>query len=340
MNGRIPIFTVQDEKYRADSCRPLEQAANADEINLHAVAHGHYPGLRLSKNVLPGLKTIGFWDAPKQQKWRLDWHQNEGVEICLLERGHLDFAIEGQDFQLQPLDLTITRPWQRHRLGDPTIGPGRLHWMIIDLGVRRPHQSWVWPKWIILAPRDLEELTTLLRQNEHPVWQSAEAVGKCFARIARKIEQGTQSERVDVSWIQLLINELLMHVLELLRSRHVQKDASLAETQRTVELFLEDLRSDHLSLANEWTLRSMAAECGLGVTQFTEYCRTLTNATPVQHMNRLRLEAAAELLSQQPHLTNVQLAEQFGFSSPQYFATVFRRHYGYPPQQHASQVLE
>jgi AraC family L-rhamnose operon regulatory protein RhaS len=333
MNVRIPIFTVQDETYRADACRPLELAIQAGELIAKAVVHGHYPGQRLPKKVLPGLKTAGYWDAPKQQKWGLDWHQNEGIEICLLERGHLDFAVEEQSFQLQPLDMTITRPWQRHRVGDPVVGPGRLHWIIIDVGVRRPHQSWQWPNWIMIDRSDLEELTALLRQNEHPVWQSANEVGQCFQRIAPVLEESNDRDVVNVSWLQLLVNELLLHVLELLRSRRVQKDASLAETQRTVELFLEDLRSDLRNLANEWTLKSMAEECGLGVTRFTEYCRRLTNATPMQHLNRMRLETAAELLATHPELSNVQVAEMCGFSSPQYFATVFRRHHGCSPQQ-------
>jgi AraC-like DNA-binding protein len=333
MSSRTPIFHAQDETYRADSCQPLQDADAAGELTVKAVVHGHYPGHALPKNVLPGLKTIGFWDAPKRQRWRLDWHQNEGIEICLLERGHLDFAVEEHSFQLQPLDLTITRPWQRHRLGEPVVGPGRLHWIIIDVGVRRPHQTWEWPSWIILDRSDLVELTDLLRQNEHPVWQGANEVGQCFKRIAHILEQANDREVVNISWLQLLINELLLHVLELLRSRRVQKDASLAETQRTVELFLEDLRSDLRTLANTWTLKSMADECGLGVTRFTEYCRRLTNATPMQHLNRLRLETAAELLANRPELSNVQVAEMCGFSSPQYFATVFRRHHGCSPQQ-------
>ena len=296
MSQRIPIYTFQDETYRADSCRPLLAAAIADEIRLEAVVHGHYPGRPLPRNALPGLKTIGFWDARNQQKWGLEWHQNEGIELCLLERGQLEFAVEGQSFQLHPNDFTITRPWQRHRLGDPAIGPGRLHWMIIDVDVRRPHQTWKWPEWIILSQQDLEELTSLLRENEQPVWRHASKVGQCFQRIAHVLESKRGEEIADVSWLALLINELLLLLLELLRQRDVEKDVTLTATQRTVELFLEDLRSDHRHLAEEWTLKLMAEACGLGVTRFTEYCRRLTNTTPMQHLNRLRLEAAAQLL--------------------------------------------
>ena len=65
-------------------------------------------------------------------------------------------------YSLKPGHLTITRPWQPHSLGNPHIGPNRLHCIILDVEVRRPHQSWNWPDWIILTRNDLKQLTALL----------------------------------------------------------------------------------------------------------------------------------------------------------------------------------
>ncbi len=329
MSPRIPIFTNQDEIYQADTCQPLTWAVEAGEIRLQTLVHGHYPGRVLPKSVLPGLKTVGFWDAEAPQTWGLDWHQNEGIELTLLERGTLDFAIEGEEHRLTPNDLTVTRPWQRHRLGAPNIEPGRLHWLILDLSVRRPHQTWHWPSWTMLTKSDLEELTRILRHNEQPVWHDAVQVCECFTRIARIVENNNND--LSVSWLNVLLNELLLHLLELFRSHDVALDESLSTTQRTVELFLEDLRSDRRHLAEEWNVRRMAQACGLGVTRFTDYCRRLTNTTPIQYLNRLRLESAARLLAEQRVITNSHLAEQCGFGSAQYFSP---QRFGCTPQQY------
>lgn len=336
MNRRVPIYTNQDEIYQADACQPLLQAAQAGVIRLETLVHGHYPGRPLPRTALPGLKTVGYWDADEPQTWGLGWHQNEGIELTLLERGSLDFAIEEKECRLRPNDLTVTRPWQRHRLGEPHIGPGRLHWLILDLGVRRPHQTWRWPSWIMLTEADLDELTYILRHNEQPVWHNATQVCECFVRIAQTIEADRDGS--NVSWLTVLLNELLLHTLGLFRSHDVALDETLSDTQRTVELFLEDLRSDRHHLAEEWTVRRMAQACGLGVTRFTDYCRRLTNTTPMQHLNRMRLESAAQLLNEEQHLTNAQVAEHCGFSSAQYFATVFRRHFGCTPQQYGVEI--
>jgi len=336
MPRRIPIYTTQDETCQADSCQPVLEAARTGEIRLETLVHGHYPGRALPRNALPGLKTVGYWDAEQAQNWGLGWHQNEGIELTLLERGGLDFAVEGVERRLRPNDLTVTRPWQRHRLGSPHIEPGRLHWIILDLGVRRPHQTWRWPSWIMLSKPDLDELTLILRHNEQPVWHNATQVCECFVRIAQAIE--ADQDGSNVSWLTVLLNELLLHTLELFRSREVTLDESLSDTQRTVELFLADLRSDRGHLAEEWTVRRMAQACGLGVTRFTDYCRRLTNTTPIQHLNRMRLESAAQLLREEEALTNTQVAAQCGFSSAQYFATVFRRQFGRTPQQYGEEM--
>ena len=331
MARRIPIFTNHDEVYRADTCQPLAEAAEAGNVRLESLVHGHYPGRPLPKNALPGLKTAGFWDAEGPQQWGLPWHQNEGIELTFLESGCVDFAVEGVACRLKPNDLTVTRPWQRHRLGNPNVAPGRLHWLILDLGVRRPHQPWRWPSWIMLAKSDLDELTNILRHNEQPVWHNAHEVRDCFQKIARFVE--TDIEGSSVSWLTVLLNELLLLTLKMFRCHEVPLDERLSGTERTVELFLEDLRENQEHLAQEWTVSRMAGACGLGVTRFTDYCRRLTNATPMQYVNHLRLEVAARLLASESESTNAEVATRCGFGSGQYFATVFRRRYGCTPQE-------
>ncbi len=338
MPPRIPVYTDHDAVFRADACQPLARAAVAGQVRLQSLVHGHYPGRPLPRSALPGLKTIGVWDAEGPQNWGLDWHQNEGIELTLLESGAVEFAVEGSSHRLKPADLAVTRPWQRHRLGNPHIESGRLHWVVLDLGVRRPHQPWRWPSWILLAHNDLDELTDILRHNEQPVWHNAQEVRSCFQKIARAIEADRDGS--SVSWLTVLLNELLLLTLEMLRSQEVPLDARLSGTERTVELFLHDLRDDREQIAQPWSVRRMADACGLGVTQFTQYCRLLTNLTPMQHLTGLRMQQAAKLLMSDQRLNNCGVAARCGFGSAQYFATVFRRHYGCTPQQYRLQTTE
>ena len=329
---RHPTYHGEDRTYQADSSRSILGAAAAGRVRLEALAHGHYPGRRLPRNALSGVKMVGFWDAVSDQDWGLDWHQNEGIGLTFLESGRLEFGVDGRRFQLHANDLTVTRPWQAHRVGSPHVAASRLHFLLLDVGVRRPHQAWHWPGWLILTQPDREELTAFLRQNEQPVWPATPELAQCFRRIGHTVEGDQVGSRV--SELAVLLNELFLLLLGMFRSREVSLDRSLTSTQRTVQLFWRALEGDAEQLALEWTVGRMAGQCGLGVTRFTHYTKELMNAAPAQHLTHCRLQVAADMLLSRPEMTVTQVAAACGFCSGQYFATLFRECYGTTPRDY------
>jgi AraC family L-rhamnose operon regulatory protein RhaS len=326
-----PIYRESGRTYAADTCTPVARAAKSGQISMVSLARGHYPGRKLPRGVLPGVKSVGYWDVARTQTWGLDTHRNEGLELTFLESGRLRFSVDDHEVALQPGDLTITRPWQLHCLGRPHITTSRLDWLILDVGVRRPHQAWKWPPWLVLSKADLAQLTDMLRHNEQPVWHAPDELRRLFDRIARAIESDKAGE--NLSRLTLHLNELFLGILEMCRHSDAPLDASLSSSLRTVELFLRDLAGNESQLALEWTLPRMAKLCGLGVTHFTHHCRQLTNLTPLQYLNTCRLEAASRRLCVEPERNITEIALACGFSSSQYFATVFRAHFGTSPRQ-------
>jgi AraC-like DNA-binding protein/quercetin dioxygenase-like cupin family protein len=326
-----PLYREHRQTYVADTCGALVDAIRRGRVRLETLVCGHYPGRKLPPGVLPGVKSLGFWQAEGAQDWGLDWHRNEGIELTFLERGQLPFSVDGRDFQLKPGDLTITRPWQLHRVGNPHIAASRLHCLILDIGVRRPHQAWTWPSWLVLSKPDLRQLTKMLRQNEQPVWRAPDELRRLFPRIAAAVESDTGGE--NASRLTLQLNELFLLVLEMCRTSNVPLDASLSISPRTVELFLADLAGSPQQLGQPWTLTRMAEQCGLGVTRFVHHSKQLTNMTPLEYLNRCRLEEAGRQLTAEPARTVTDIALACGFSSPQYFATVFGRHFGCTPRE-------
>jgi AraC-like DNA-binding protein/quercetin dioxygenase-like cupin family protein len=318
-------YQVGDQMFYADSCEPLTAATNAGEIMLHALVRDHYPGTPLNAGVLEGVKSVGFWDTSSSQRWGLDWHRNEGIEITYLSRGQLGFAVDGTEHTLPQGAVTITRPWQSHRVGLPHVNASRLHWLILDVDVRRPNQTWCWPDWLVLSPGNLEHLTRLLQHNEYPVWRG-DNIGETFEALALLIQdpyKPTWSTR-----IAILINQLFVELLETLEQQTPFFDEELTSSRRSVGLFLEDLA---LLAGEPWTLESMADACNLGRSQFTQYCREITNMTPVQYLTACRIELAQKVLHDMEDVSITYVAELCGFDSSQYFSTVFRRVVGVPP---------
>ena len=329
------IYIDHDKTYAADRCKALTQAVLQGKTRLNALARSGYPGQPLRKNQLPGVLSVGYWDAGGIQDWGLPLHRNEGIELTVLETGTLAFRVDKQKFTLKPQDLTITRPWQPHSLGDPLITPGRLHWLILDVGVRRPHQRWIWPNWLVLTQDDLKKLTILLSQNENLVWHVGPDMLLCFQQIAQTLDNEKSSP--NISRLAVLINQLFLSLLDMLRQRRISLKPDLTTTQRTVQLFLDNLRKNFSYLTQPWTTVQMAQHCGLGVTHFNNLCKKITNMTPARYLNYYRVEAAARLLNRDKNKSITDIAFSCGFNSSQYFATLFRQIKGCSPRSYRLQ---
>lgn len=315
-----------------DSCEPLNKAAGKGEILLHTFARGTYPGIRIPDDVLVGIKSIGFWDAHNDQHWGLPFHRNEGIEIAFLETGLMQFEVRNEKFSLYPGAITITRPWIEHKLGNPLIPRSKLHWLILDVGVSAPHQPWKWPDWIMMTRRDLEMLTVFLRQTEKYVCGSNREIGEAFVQIGQIVmhEDVVQKE----SELRLLINHILIHLLGIFSKGTYPLDESLAEARRTVALFIEDLNNTY---HHPWTLDGMARYCHLGKTRFSTWFKELTNLSPIDYLNRLRITKSMEMIKNN-HASITEIAWSSGFSSVQYFSNVFRKINGFSPRSYQQQT--
>jgi AraC family L-rhamnose operon regulatory protein RhaS len=342
MKALPAIFQDGERTYAADTCEPLKAAAAQGEVSLHAWGHAPYPGALLPRTYLPSVCSAGVWDAPARQSWGLDRHCNEGIEFTYLHRGKTAFEVDGRQWTLRRGSLTITRPWQFHRVGAPHIGACRLTWLILDVGVRRPNQTWHWPEWLVCSQAEQQKLTRLLSHNEQPVWrikreidqETGKDIGaeieRWFDKLAGLLEDGGDPLESE-SRLKLAINGILLSVGDLLEAEQIPLNAYLSTSQRAVQMFLQALPQH---AASDWDLAAMAHQCGLARSQFSAYCRELTGLTPMQYLTRCRVELAAQLLAAHPHLTITEVAYACGFNSSQYFATIFRSIKGCTPSHY------
>lgn len=331
---QIEPYKADGIVYHADTCLPLIDAFNRKKLKFKALARHSYPGDRLDENTI-GLNSLGYWDANEPQDWGLDWHRNEGIEFHFLESGTMPYSQENNEVILTSNDLTITRPWEAHKVGSPNIGMGKFYWVILDLGVRRPHQEWVWPDWITLTKDDLAELTLILRHNEKSILKGDQRVRSCFKRI--NLAVNTDENGSNASRIRILINHLLILILDLLKSENIVLNNSLTDSSRSVEYFLKELDK---SLSENWTIEKMAQSAGVGLTRFTHHCKQLTNLTPMRYLSIKRLQMAKKILEECPELNVSEIAYMCGFASSQYFSTVFKKHEKCSPNAYRSKHLD
>lgn len=329
MPREIPTFRARHEMYYSDTCEALKLGVARGEVQLSARARGQYPGQPFPSDELREVRTVGYWNAHHDQTWGLDWHRNEGLELTYVARGRVSFGLEGANHELKSGDLTITRPWQRHRLGNPHVTACRLGWLILDVGVRRPNQTWKWPSWLLMSGEERTYLTNILRHNEQPVWHADEEIAFYFQRLSDTADD-YQPPAGD-SQLKLYINGLLIGLVAMLRAQNPSLTPSLSSTQRAVEVFLAAL-PEHAE--QDWTVDSMAHACGLKRRRFTHYCQQIANMTPMAYLAQCRIDRACTLLRTNPGMTITEIAFVSGFASSQYFSTVFSSHLGVTPRQY------
>lgn len=329
---KIEPYKADGIVYHADTCLPLTDAFKRNKIKFKALARHTYPGDRLDDNTL-GLNSIGYWDADGSQDWGLDWHRNEGIEFHFLESGSMPYAQEDKEVLLTPNHLTITRPWEAHKVGNPHIGMGKFYWVIIDLGVRRPHQDWVWPSWITLTPQDLSRLTTILRYNEKSILKTNQSIKECFSQINKAVN--SDQDGSSASKIRIHINTLLINLLDLLDTNDIVLNEALTGSSRSVRFFLKELENN---LSEQWTIELMAQSAGVGLTRFTYHCKQITNLTPMRYLAMKRLEWSKTIFKEHPNLTIAEVAYMCGFTSSQYFATVFKKHEKCSPNEYRTKI--
>jgi len=295
-------------------------------MELHAVSRHSYPGVALDLGEAPGVCSLGFWKTLGEQRQGLPSHRNEGIELTMSLQGETPVTVEGKSHVLRPGELMVTRPWQAHSIGCPVFAPGKLGWLILDVGVRHPHQEWKWPAWVMLAKSETESLTRSLRQNEDVIRPVHDALSDTFGRMARIAKSPDAPHRG--SRVVMAVNALLLELLVLFETNPVHFSPALTDASRSVRLFMEELRS---RLAEPWSVRSMAEACGLGVTHFTRHFQLVAGESPARHLLGLRLECAARRLRDEPGVPVSEFARQVGFPHANYFARVFTQRYGCAP---------
>ncbi len=325
--SRPAVFSEPGASLYAGNCSDLYKASLEGKVRLNAWTRRKYPGKPLG-DALPQVLSVGGWDAARSQDWGLKEHCNEGVKIAYLARGSMVLKVDGHSHELTEGQMFVVRPWQLHQFGDPHVAASQIVWVLFDVGVRRPHEDWLWPDWMAWPERDTARLTTLLSRNEQHVLTASRDVARSFAEIAEVVEGDDIA--ASETRLRLLISLMLLQFMEQLERQGPVLDAELASSKRTVQIFLQ--RLPH-ALDEPWTLENMAAECGLSRTQFSQHCQALTNMTPVRYLQMVRLDAAKRSLAERATATVTEIALECGFSSSQYFATCYKRRFGFSPQQ-------
>ncbi|MCW1922264.1 AraC family transcriptional regulator [Luteolibacter arcticus] len=246
-------------------------------------------------------------------------HEQWMVLVFLLS-GQQRYVIDGEEIGLRGGQMLRIPPGCRYSTGAWPEQKGNLAWLILRV-----------------KPFPDEPALGMSRDGAHAVFELLTA-GNTPAQLRmpddapRLIESAftwweRRDEAVAREMVRNRIAALTMEAAIAVQPESAGEDQANDLRIRRVLAWLDGHSDDEMPTALE-----MAAMAGLSPTSFHEHFKRIAGSSPKDYRQRLRVERAARRLREQPALSITEVAHEFGYSSSQYFATVFRRYLGTSPQ--------
>ncbi len=268
------------------------------------------------------IKDFGHWTSTKTER-SLPAHRNPGLELVYVAHGDLDWDYDGRRVPVTHRQVSFSWPWQTHGAANARLPACELYWVVIPLArdYARPQKDVRLHASLNIPPGEARNLITCFRAVSPQVISASSLLRTAFPELIRELRDGRTSASFRIRALVLLI---LSEVAEASQT-HTSTDTHDAMIR--VRQFLAALEAHCDDL---WTLDAMAQACDLKRSRFTALVKELSGDSPIQHLNRVRVARARTLLATtEDSVTDI--AFSCGFSSSQYFSTVFRQFYGHAP---------
>lgn len=265
---------------------------------------------------LPILLQLGLVRSTAAS--RVAWHSHRGYEMLFLLEGATGYEFKaGPTVELQGGHFLIVPPKTLHRGKHDVRAPCRVCGLALH-----PLHSDVW-RHTTLAPADVSRLESSLNSSglqTHPFSPTLRWL------VKRLMEEGDAywQNRGDGTNAAMLRTLICGAILEAVRQIVSPPQAPKAIVAAAVQ-YLEKHHQEPLSIER------LAKHLGYSRSRVFEMFKSETGLTPNDYLRRVRIEKARQLLESTSRSVT-EIAFETGFSSGQYFCTVFRHYTGATPQ--------
>lgn len=243
-----------------------------------------------------------------------DHEHGNAMEICFLVRGQQTFAVGGRDYRMRGGDIFMTFPHEVHSSGGNPMEKGELYWLIIVFPPRRD-------AFLHLPPRQSRRLVRALLALEprhfRGTWKMKEQLDTALVAC--------EQPRSPVQAYEIT-NQIGAFLLELLAAAQKAPGRPSPPGLKPVLDHIERHLDAPLSVP------VLAQRAGISEARFKARFKAEVGIPPGEYVLRKKVEAARRQLSR-AGASVTRIAFDLGFSSSQYFATVYKRYTGRTPSQ-------
>lgn len=234
------------------------------------------------------------------------------MEICFLAEGRQIYRVNDQTYTLGGGDVFLTFPDEVHDTGSFPEGKGILYWLILKI----PDKG---EGFIIQNPDLAESWWEALTSIESRYFKGSNNMQNYLDKVIASCE--AEHKKINKIVTATYLSVFLLELLECAGKKE-KREVSLDIRRAIVHI------NNHLE--NQINIENLADIAGLSADWFKEKFRKEMGLSPADFINRCKVEYSKELLNDQ-NKSVTDVAFQLGFSSSQYFATVFKRYTGQTP---------
>ncbi len=268
---------------------------------------------------VPGVVELGRYRYASAYEGLQPRAHPDGLEICFLARGNQTYRVGGRVYRLRGGDQYLVFPGELHDSADMPEEKGVLYWMFLRLHPAGRPLLFLEPA----AARALREALLALPSRH---FAAEPSTYRLFDQLFEAIERArTPLDRLGIASL------VLRFLFATIRASHHNRRATPSPR---IQRSLAHIAAQTAELPS---VPQLARLVRLSPSRFKARFRQEVGLPPREHVLRHKLGVAQARL-REPGATVTAVAHELGFSSSQYFATVFRRFTGQTPSQFQRQA--
>ncbi len=264
---------------------------------------------------LPLVERLGAINSHKAA--RISWHEHPRFELlCLLDGATAYEFRDGPTVELHGGQFLVVPPNVRHRGVHNVRMPANLCGIVFD---PRPARSGINTPF---TRSDLNRLAGEFTRHALVVHDMGPELRRLLAGLSRQVREMTPGN--DPAAALTLRLQVCATLLEAARQMTRGISGNTGRVVAAARAYMEEHYAEPLPMA------ALARAAGCGRARLFQLFKQSVGMTPNDFLQRLRVNKARQALAN-PKLSVTEVALRSGFSSSQYFSSVFRRYTGMTP---------
>jgi AraC family transcriptional regulator of arabinose operon len=255
------------------------------------------------------VNSVGFYEF--EAFYRMS-HRKEGRKDFYLAYnyfGPMTVRSRGHDYTLQPGSVFLYRPHEEQYYG---------HY---------EEQKFLC-YWVHFTGRGVDELLLNASLFEDRIFYIG--IHKEMAHLFEDIMNELRDKKAG---FELASASLLAYLCSMI-SRLIHQSSDIHTNKSRAELY-ESIKYIHDHYAQEIYVKQLADIAHLSPDRYTTLFKIITDTTPLQYLNKFRLQKACDLMKH-THLNIQQISSLVGFEDQLYFSRMFKKAYHMTPSEYLS----